>query len=314
MPKKIVTIGEILVEIMATTPGDGFREPIELVGPYPSGAPAIFIDQVARLGQPCAIVACVGDDDFGRLNIDRLQRDGVDVSGIAVDPVTVTGSAFVRYRSDGQRDFVFNISHSANGHLAWSEIARSVVAGADHLHVTGSSLGTPAIADAIVAAIGSIKQKGGTISFDPNVRGEMLNAPGLRPKLDWILAETDLFLPSDSELMLFSDATTEHDAVSDLLARGVGAIVHKKGILGARYIDRNEDISIPAFRVTEIDPTGAGDIFGATFVTGWLAQLPPAKNLRRAAAAGAIAVTRKGPMEGVSTIEEIEAFLARAER
>ena len=62
---RIVTIGEILVEIMATQPGDGFRAPIELTGPYPSGAPAIFIDQVAKLGQPCAIISCVGDDDFG---------------------------------------------------------------------------------------------------------------------------------------------------------------------------------------------------------------------------------------------------------
>jgi sugar/nucleoside kinase (ribokinase family) len=62
--------------------------------------------------------------------------------------------------------------------------------------------------------------------------------------------------------------------------------------------------------VREVDPTGAGDIFGATFVTGWLAGLSSADNLRRATAAGAIAVTRKGPMEGVSTLAEIEAFLA----
>ena len=63
-----VTIGEILVEIMATTRGDGFLAPIDLVGPYPSGAPAIFIDQCARIGGSAAIVACVGDDDFGMFN------------------------------------------------------------------------------------------------------------------------------------------------------------------------------------------------------------------------------------------------------
>ena len=79
--KKIVVIGEILVEIMADSPGAGFLEPIALTGPFPSGAPAIFADQAARLGQPCAIVSAVGDDDFGRLNIDRLHRDGVDVCG-----------------------------------------------------------------------------------------------------------------------------------------------------------------------------------------------------------------------------------------
>ena len=81
-----ITIGEILVEIMATTVGNGFREAQPLIGPFPSGAPAIFIDQVAKLGGACGIVSAVGDDDFGHLNIDRLARDGVDVSAIAVLP------------------------------------------------------------------------------------------------------------------------------------------------------------------------------------------------------------------------------------
>ena len=309
---RIVTVGEILVEIMATAPGDGFREPIELVGPFPSGAPAIFIDQVARLGHPCAIIACVGDDDFGHLNLDRLRRDGVDVSGVTVDPQAVTGSAFVRYRDDGQRRFVFNIAQSANGRLAWTDAAEAIVASAGHLHVTGSSLGTPAIADAILAALDPIRQNGGTVSFDPNIRGELLGAPGLRAQLERILAATDLFLPSDSELTLLTAARTEQGAIDELLARGIRAIVHKQGALGARYIDRRVDLSLPAFSVPNVvDPTGAGDIFGATFVCGWRAGLPPAEALRRAVAAGAIAVTHKGPMEGVSTAAEIDAFLAR---
>ena len=63
--KKIVTIGEIVVEIMATERGDGFLEPLSLVGPFPSGAPAIFIDQVGKLGQPCGMIGRVGNDDFG---------------------------------------------------------------------------------------------------------------------------------------------------------------------------------------------------------------------------------------------------------
>ena len=95
---KVVTLGEILVEIMADERGHGFREPLRLVGPFPSGAPAIFIDQVAKLGQPCGIIACVGDDDFGRVNLERLEKDGVDVKAVEVHRTYVTGSAFVRYR------------------------------------------------------------------------------------------------------------------------------------------------------------------------------------------------------------------------
>src|SRR4029450_10229108 len=103
MSKKVLTVGEILVEIVATTKGDGFREPQALVGPFASGAPAIFMDQIGGLGTPGAIISRVGDDDFGRLNLDRLIADGVDVSGIEVAKGEATGSAFLRSVPDGGR-------------------------------------------------------------------------------------------------------------------------------------------------------------------------------------------------------------------
>ena len=79
-----MTIGEVLVEFMALEPGRGFGDALDLVGPFPSGAPAIFIDQVARLGAACGMIASVGDDDFGRLNIARLGGDGVDTRAIEI--------------------------------------------------------------------------------------------------------------------------------------------------------------------------------------------------------------------------------------
>lgn len=308
---KVVTIGEIVVEIMAVAPGNGFREAIELMGPYPSGAPAIFIDQIAKQGQPCAMVSCVGNDDFGWLNIERLQRDGVDVSAIHVHEDAVTGSAFVRYRTDGQRDFVFNIKHSANGKIGLTDEARAVIASAGHLHVMGSSLVSPGIIEAVLFALEQVKALGGTVSFDPNIRKEMLDFSGLREALDKVLAQTDLFMPSGAEVLLFSLETTEEAAARDILARGVRAIVLKQGAAGARYLDGGDDLFVPAFVVEEIDPTGAGDAFGATFLAGWLAGIDAETNLRRANGAGALAVGRKGPMEGTSTRAELDAFLSQ---
>lgn len=46
----ICTIGELLVEFLAKEESQGFSRPGEFWGPYPSGAPAIFADQVAKLG------------------------------------------------------------------------------------------------------------------------------------------------------------------------------------------------------------------------------------------------------------------------
>jgi sugar/nucleoside kinase (ribokinase family) len=309
--KKVITIGEILVEIMATEVGVGFLEPIPLIGPFPSGAPAIFIDQVAKLGQPCGLIGRVGDDDYGRLNVGRLRRDGADVSAIAVDPDRPTGSAFVRYRADGARDFVYNIRHSASGAIAPTAASDALIESADHLHVMGTALSSPALAEIVRDASGRIRARGGTVSFDPNLRKEILSAPGMRDALEGVLAQTDLFLPSGEEIFLASEATDPDTAARELLARGIRTIVVKRGADGATSYDAAGTCAIPAFPVEEVDPTGAGDTFGAAYVTFWLRDLPSREALTFASAAGALAVGKKGPMEGTSTLAELEAFLNR---
>ncbi|WP_029620688.1 tagatose kinase [Pseudorhizobium marinum] len=306
---KILTIGEILVEIVATRRGNGFREEVPLIGPFPSGAPAIFIDQVGKLGQKCAIISRVGDDDFGWVNIDRLTQDGVDVSGIDVLPHGTTGSAFVRYREDGGRAFVFNIRHSACGQIDLSDKTLALIDTCTHMHVMGTALYAPSVITSILTAVERIKAAGGTVSFDPNLRPEILDSPGMREALQTVLSMTDLFMPSGEELFLFAEAKTEKDAVDELLARNIKAIVVKRGDKGASYYDKDTQIDLDSYRVEEVDPTGAGDCFGAAFVTFWLQGMNPADVLRYANAAGARAVTRAGPMEGASTRAELDALI-----
>jgi sugar/nucleoside kinase (ribokinase family) len=306
----IVTIGEILVEIMATRPGHGFREPLPLIGPYPSGAPAIFIDQVGRLGEACGIVSAVGDDDFGHLNLDRLRRDGVDVSAVAVLDDAVTGSAFVRYRPDGGRDFVFNLRDSACGRVAPTPAGRALLARATHLHVMGSALSIPGVLGWISGAMDEVRGRGGTVSFDPNVRKEVARDPAAGAALRAVLARTDLFLPSGEELLLLTDAADEADAIAGLLAAGVSEVVLKRGAAGSTHFDRAGRTDAPGFPVTEVDPTGAGDCFGAVYVVCRRRGMGVAEALRLANAAGARTVTVRGPMEGAASLAELHMFLA----
>ena len=307
--KKIVVIGEILVEFMADTVGKGFLCPQPLRGPYPSGAPAIFADQAARLGQPVAIVSSVGDDDFGRLNLDRLKRDGVDVTGVHVDPDRPTGSAFVRYRSDGSRDFVFNVRHSAAGSLHVNDAALEILDVAEHIHVTGSSFSIPDFVEFSIEAADAIKARSGTVSFDPNLRKEMLSAKGLAEAVTRIIGLTDLFLPSGEEINLLTDAQDPKGAIAELLRRGVKGVVHKRGTEGARYYDRDRQYAVDAFEVKEVDPTGAGDCFGATFTSLWLQGRHPRSALEIAAASGALAATTRGPMEGTADLPALRRFV-----
>ncbi|GMA61142.1 PfkB family carbohydrate kinase [Alicyclobacillus fastidiosus] len=109
----VVTIGEILVEIMRSQVNVPLHRSGEFLGPYPSGAPAIFIDAIAKLGIGAGMIGCVGDDDFGRCVRDRLSDDGVDVSQVQVRKDKTTGVAFVTYFENGDRKFLFHIADAA---------------------------------------------------------------------------------------------------------------------------------------------------------------------------------------------------------
>ncbi|MCD6089396.1 sugar kinase, partial [Candidatus Bathyarchaeota archaeon] len=96
---EVVSLGEILVEIMRKDRDVPHNVPAVYLGPYPSGAPAIFIDTAAKLGLKSGFIGAVGDDDFGTLLIEKLREDGVDVSRIRVVKGYTTGTTFVMYYS-----------------------------------------------------------------------------------------------------------------------------------------------------------------------------------------------------------------------
>ncbi|MGO6816366.1 tagatose kinase [Rhizobium leguminosarum] len=310
-----VCVGEILVEIVATTVGDGFLEAQPLVGPFASGAPAIFISQCGRLGGKAAMVGAVGDDDFGRVNTDRLKRDGVDVSTISIDPDYPTGSAFVRYRKDGSRDFVYNIATSAAARFGWSQAVGDLIHRSGHLHVMGSALSVPSAREVIDKAVDIVKARGGTLSVDPNIRKELKLDEDTERRFSKLVAAADLLLPSGEELERAAGVEGEAEAIRRLFEMGVKEIVLKRGAEGATYFGRQGDrIDAPAFVVQEVDPTGAGDCFGGAYLTCRRLGMSEKEALTYASAAGARNVTVLGPMEGAGTQQELDAFIASTER
>ena len=139
---RIGCIGDLLVEIMATGKNGHHLRVETYRGPFPSGSSGIFIDQAARLGGDTIFVGAVGDDAFGKVILNRLIADGVDVRLIKIMDGVPTGTAFVSYNDDGSRDFVFNIAHSAAAMFAADDQTISALKafGLDVMHVSGAAL------------------------------------------------------------------------------------------------------------------------------------------------------------------------------
>jgi len=310
----IGSAGELLVEFVATDQGGRHRRPTSYRGPFPSGAPAIFIDQAARVGAKALFAGAVGDDAFGNVILDRFREDGVATDLIARVAGVPTGSAFVSYNDDGSRDFVFNITHAAAARLDTPEATAGAMLtdGIEIFHISGSSLGDPKMAATLLALAETLHKSGVKLSLDPNIRKELLGDAGYRRTVDKLMVLSNFILPSEEDAAVLFPGEPFEVFAPRLIEQGAEFVVLKRGEHGAQGRGRNgEAADLPAFAVPVADPTGAGDCFCGTLVTLLATgDLPFADALRMANAAGALAVQQVGPMEGNSTLAEIETFLA----
>ncbi len=311
---KIGCIGDLLVELVCSTRNGRHRIRSTYWGPYPSGAAGIFIDQAAQAGGKCIFVGAVGDDAFGQVVLNRLVEHGVDTRLIKVVKGVPTGTAFVSYNDDGSRDFVYNIVLSAAAQFDADEptLAALEAFGLDFMHVSGSALGDAGMAAKVLRACKTLHAKGVKISFDPNVRKELIGDPAYFDSVREMIGISSVFLPSEEDAVTLFPGQDLPDFAAEFFARGADYVVLKKGENGCEGVSRKgERVSLKAHKVDVLDPTGAGDCFCATFVTLIAsADFSFSQAMERANAAGALAVTKVGPMEGNSSLATLEGFLA----
>jgi sugar/nucleoside kinase (ribokinase family) len=308
---QIWTMGEMLVEVMRPRAGMELGQIGEFLGPYPSGAPAIFIDTVARLGHSAGIISGVGEDDFGRCLLDRLTMDGVDVRFVNRMPNRSTAVAFVTYFADGSRRFIFHIDGTPAVLVRFPEEA--VDGGAVFFHVMGCSLmANEQFRIEILRAVERFHAAGARISFDPNIRLELLGQRDPMEVIGPVLLRSAVLFPGEAELRLLSGVQDIGKSVEKLLGNpALEMIVLKRGKAGATIYSRDEVVQVSAFPVRELDPTGAGDCFDAGFLCGLVEGKSLEECGRIAAAAGALNAAAFGPMEGRISPQTIADILAQ---
>lgn len=294
----IWTMGEILVEFMRPKVGLGLGDLGEYIGPFPSGAPAIFISAAARLGHPAGIIGGVADDDFGRAIVDRLKRDGVDCRYLQQFSEGATADAFVTYFTDGSRKFIYHIDQTP---AVWARFEGGEdLRRPDFFHIMGCSLmANEAFRGEIIKAMASAREQGAKVSFDPNIRVELLRGRDLASVVGPVLEYCSVLLPGAAELALLSGVEITAEGARRLFERyPLEVIVLKRGRQGCAVYTRDSVVVVPAYAVTEVDPTGAGDCFDAGFLCGLVEGRSLADCARIAAAAGALNAAAFGSMEG----------------
>lgn len=291
-------MGEMIVEIMRAQEDEPLDKPGLFRGPFPSGAPAIFIDTVARLGHSAGIIGGVGKDDFGKCLLTRLKNDGVDCSHVLESETCATGAAFVTYFSDGSRKFIF---HMGNTPAAQAKApAGEVLRGIKYFHVMGCSLmAKKTFGEEILKTMKLAKSMGAKISFDPNIRKELLSDDSVFQMVNEVVQNTSVFLPGVDELLIITGKSTVEDAVKASFKNPVLEILAlKQGSKGCKVFTREGEYEMGVYPIDAVDATGAGDSFDGAFISGLLEGRDMEDILKRASAAGALNTAAFGPMEG----------------
>lgn len=281
---------------MRTSIGKSLAETGMFKGPFPSGAPAIFIYNIASLGIPAGFISSVGNDRFAECCLQHLSQMDIDLSAVTRSSVP-TGVAFVMYNHDGSREFLFHLGNSAAGQLNDTHVNETFLQRYNWLHLNGSTMAiNQNLRLACMKAAELMKKQGGIVSFDPNLRKELLSEDAIKEICTPILPICDYVLPSEGEELTITGKANRQDAIEYLLSLGIKKIFLKLGKRGSEVYTRDSQLFKPSYAIEEIDPTGAGDSFCAGVVYGITKGWGDGKTLQFANALGAFSATHFGPM------------------
>jgi fructokinase len=230
---------------------------------HPGGSPYNVAVAIARLGHASAFAGRISTDFFGRILLDRLRAEGVDVSRVrrGDEPTTL---AFVALE-DGEPSFSFRSEGAAETLLRPGDLDPSEFRGLDALHVGSISLLYEPTGTSIVELVRALTGRV-TVSFDPNVRPALIaDAPAYRARVRALLATSDLVKLSEPDRRELGDI----DPAGLLHAEsGPAALVVTDGVNGSRLFRRGSTIAVPALRSRVVDAVGAGDAFTAGVLVG----------------------------------------------
>lgn len=285
--------------------------------PAPAGRPANVAVALARLGVPSAFCGVAGADPFGVRLREELTAQGVDASRLrqVTEAATTLAYAWKDSRGDGH----FWLLRGADTLLSPAD---AEAAGIDRLAalVIGSvSLAARPARSAIERAVELACAAGVPVVFDVNFRPAVWTDPqDAFSASEAIASQSHLVkLSLDDAIGLFGEGISPQETIARLLALGPRSVVLTDGDRGCWFSSSgsSEPSFVPAFSVDAIEPTGAGDAFLAAIIERALSsRWAPLSvdDARFAAAAGALATTKRGAWDGLPDRRQLAAFLENA--
>ena len=291
----VVGVGRNCVDYLAVLPT--FPEPdskvpmkeLKMVG---GGQATTALVALSRLGLKTAYVGVVGDDPGGRLVLDGLRREGVDVANVVVAGNCSTPAALIFVdESAGTRTIAYQ--PTPPDRLTPGMVKLEMLLSARCLMID------PHETEFGLKIIPLVKARGIPIIYDAEHMAEGFYE---------MLAAADYIIGSEDVIQTL-EAVTPEEALKRLLSFGARAAVITLGAKGSIALTANGLIRCPAYRIEVVDTTAAGDAFHAGFAYGILKGWELKKILTFSNAMGALVCRALGGRESLPSLGDVYEFL-----
>ncbi len=252
----------------------------------------------ARQGARVALLARIGDDDFGRMAQALWAREGIDATAVEVAAGERSGVAQIWVYDDGDNSIAVASGATAGLTAQHAQAAAPLLRGAK---VVMASCEVPL---AVTAAAFAIARRAG-------VRTVLNPAPAMAlPETLWPLI--DVLTPNQTELQVLAEVGGDTAAAARvLLTRGVRAVLVTLGAQGCALFEHDAPPRHwPGHAVPVADTIGAGDTFTGALAAALARGEPLDAAARWANAAAALSVAGSGALGGMPTRNAVAALLS----
>ena len=306
--KQILCVGDMVADIFSS-PLARLPEPGELVlsdkiAVFPGGNALNTAVALSRLGENVAVAGSIGDDSLGRLLLDQIQAQGLNVLGVRMEPAGRTASTFILRAEGEDRRFIHSlgVATTFTGKYVLPELIPD-----NGIMLVGGYLKLGAWDDNVLADLmRHAQQRNCKVVLNICIAQDSGVDPGRCLSL---LEHVDVFVPNEDEAHILTGETIPAFQTKALLRAGARVVVITRGAQGLFANDGERTVEMGIFKVPVVDPSGCGDCFTAGLIAGMSRGWDIVRVLEFASAVGAIGATALGCTDGVPPFTDVMDFI-----
>lgn len=299
---KVIVVGSINMDITARTdklPDTGETVAARSVEYLPGGKGLNQAVAAAKIGTTVVLAGCLGSDSFADELASFIRRHKIDVSCLRRSEKN-SGIALITVDERGQNTIV--VAPGSNADMCPEDVKKLPVSPGD---VVVCQFEIPPAA--VAAAFAKARRYGART---------ILNPSPVCPIPDEIFRNTDILIVNETELAFLSRENVDEntpaekiaDAAEKLKTDAEQTVIVTLGSRGALVAGSKDMLFVDSYKVPAVDTVGAGDCFAGVFAAKLAEGKDVGENVKTAARAAAVCVTRKGAAPAMPDAGELEHF------